>query len=261
VTGTAEAQFQLGVVEVQLLLGLANQAKSSNNQQNTVRRAAVVLLVSHFESFLKTIAEDYIDALAGARLESRYIPRGIRELHTIPRLREIVECGHEDQRSALLKKLVDLVPLWTDNSRSPASTLKSDVLSRIVTNAQSETIDKLFSIMGFAGKICDGDIDVASPAGEPSPMNIRYGLRDVVQCRNDIAHGNLDRIPTNSDIERYLDFLVALTKRLHRRADMQIEDVILRASPPSTATASREPRAANQHQQVELRDAAEQSAT
>jgi hypothetical protein len=37
-----------------------------------------VLLVSHFESFLKTIAEDYIDALAGARLESRHIPRGVR---------------------------------------------------------------------------------------------------------------------------------------------------------------------------------------
>lgn len=108
--------------------------------------------------------------------------------------------------------------MWNDSAKPPPGTLSSSVLSREVTNADSDTIDKLFSLMGGSGFVCDGDLDIPDEDGETAPANIRLGLRDVVKCRNDIAHGDVTRRPTSGDVDRYLKFLSAMAKRLDRKA-------------------------------------------
>ncbi|WP_147431567.1 HEPN domain-containing protein [Terracoccus luteus] len=216
-------QFELGVSEVRLLLGLTSEHVEEDlptvEQNNAVYRASVVLLVSHFESFLKAIAEDFVDLLDSGTLESRQIPNGLRELHTIPRLNEIVESNDAAQRATLLRKLTPLMALWNDSAKPPPGTLKSATLSREVTNAYGLTIDRLFVLMGSKGNVCDGDIDVPDADGETLPVNIRLSLTDVVKCRNDISHGDLSRRPTVSDVNRYIAFLSAMSKRLDRKAE------------------------------------------
>lgn len=219
---TALENFEAGVAEVALLLDVAEvdppEGTPKDDRANAVHRACVVLLVSHFESFLKTLAEEFTDVVGGGHLESRQIPRGVRELHTLPRLKEVLECGDDTQRGVLLKKLQPLMVLWNDSAKPPPGTLKASTLSRQVTNAYSETIDDLFSLMGNGDNVCDGDLDVADENGDVTPINIRYGLTDVVKCRNDIAHGDATRRPTGADVQRYVRFLATMAQRLTRKA-------------------------------------------
>ena len=97
--------FSDGTTEVDLLrtLAVAAEQREATEETNALCRAAVVLLVSHFESFLKAIAEEFVDAVGTGGVESSRLPRGLREAHTLPRLESIVTSRDEEQRSALFK--------------------------------------------------------------------------------------------------------------------------------------------------------------
>ena len=212
--------FESGLSEVRLLLDIPGKSDTSPAQANALRRAAVVLLVSHFESYLKSIAEEFIDQIGDGRLESRRIPLGIRELHTLPRLSAIMETNDSIQRGALLKNLSNTMALWNESAKPSRGTLKPELLSRQVTSANAESIDKLFALMGHTSNVCDGDIDIHGTGDNMiESSSIRLGLKDVVKCRNDIAHGDIDRQPTKEDSDRYLRFLCSLASRLQRKAD------------------------------------------
>lgn len=218
---TAADEFASGQAEVRVLLSLCVDSDDPEDleRNNAVRRASVVLLVSHFESFLRVTAEDFIDVLSSGTLEARSIPTGIRELHTLPRLQDIVGTNDPVQRHSLMKKLSDVSALWNDTAKPSKGTLQASRLSREVTSAKAEKIDNLFQLMGSPVPVCDGDIDIAQEDDDVVSLNIRLALTDVVQCRNDIAHGDSSRKPTQEDVDKYLTFLTALANRLQRKAD------------------------------------------
>jgi hypothetical protein len=212
--------FSDGTVEVDLLrkLAVAAEQRGGTDETNALCRAAVVLLVSHFESYLKTIAEEFVDAVGTGQVESSRLPRGLREAHTLPRLESIVTSRDEGQRSALLKRLGGIAALWNDEAKPPKGALNAATFARLVTSANADVINDLFVRMGNSTSVCDGDIEITALNGEILTASIEFSLRDVVTCRNDIAHGKADRKPTPEDIRRYLDFLHVFSERLQRKA-------------------------------------------
>lgn len=213
--------FSDGTTEVDLLrdLAIAAEARGSTLETNALCRAAVVLLVSHFESFLKLIAEEYVDSVGTGDVESKRLPRGLREAHTLPKLESIMNSRDEEQRSALLKKLGSVAALWNDEAKPPKGALSATTFARLVTSAQTHIINDLYTRMGNASNVCDGDIELSDPGGDIVTSSIALSLRDVVTCRNDIAHGKSERKPTPDDISRYLLFLRTFSERLQRKAD------------------------------------------
>jgi hypothetical protein len=227
----AHSQYEDGEKEIRLLIesrpGDPELPAAATALENVTCRAAVVLLVSHFEGFLQRLAEEYVDGLGTGTLTSSSIPVGIREIHTVPLLAEIVATSDARHRESLLRKLPALTALWNLKAKPPAGTLESARLSREVTSASHEVIDKLFGLMGSNVAVCDGDIEIGGgDDGEPVPTNIRFALSDVVKCRNDVAHGDITRIPTRSDVERYLQFLGALVSRLSKKSDALLAAVL-----------------------------------
>lgn len=218
---TARDDFSAGVVEVEVLRAVtARQSAGSASdlaEINAINRAAVLLLVSHFEGYLKSVAEEFVDFLNSCDISARQVPEALRELHTEGRLREILSSNDVKQRQALYSKLDSVVALWVADKKIVPGILKAEKLSRLVTNAHSETIDKLYVCMGVRTHVCDGDLDVDFGEGEVTPVNIRLALRDIVQCRNDIAHGSPERVPTPEDVERYVAILSGLADRLDRK--------------------------------------------
>ncbi|SDH59805.1 hypothetical protein SAMN04515691_0785 [Leifsonia sp. 98AMF] len=214
--------FKDGAIEVGLLRQMAVEAESrgSIEEANALCRAAVVLLVSHFESFLKTIAEEYVDAIESGEVPSGRIPRGLREAHTLPRLQAIVTSGNDEQRSVLLKRLGNDAALWKEDAKPPKGSLNAGTFSRLVTSAKADVINDVFVRMGSKSNVCDGDIEMASSGGDVITANIQLSIRDVIACRNDIAHGKAERKPTPDDVTRYLQFLQAFSTRLQRKATM-----------------------------------------
>ncbi|WP_349426573.1 MAE_28990/MAE_18760 family HEPN-like nuclease [Microbacterium sp. LWS13-1.2] len=211
--------FEDGTTEVKLLQRLATEAEGGEiDETNALCRAAVVLLVSHFEAFLKTIAEEFVDTVGVGQATSGQLPVGLRMAHTLPQLESIVTSRDETQRASLLKKLGTISQLWNDDAKPPKGTLQATTLARVVTSAKTEIINDLFLRMGNRGLVCDGDLDVPADNGEVRIVSIDFGLRDVVLCRNDIAHGKSERKPTPADVTRYMQFLLALATRLQRKA-------------------------------------------
>jgi hypothetical protein len=221
-------QFEDGVKEVQALLALAPPDSSDlpvtaaaaghSHAGAIVRRAAVVLLVSHFEGYLKRLAEGMVDAVNTGDVEARRLPQGLKNIHILPKLEEIVACGDEVQRASLLVKLDKISSLWKPQSKPPRGTLRVSTVTRIITNADSDCISLLFETFGAEDDVCAGDVDVVDGEGVVESHNIRGRLRDLVKCRNDIAHGDADRIPTREDVTRYIAFLTYFAKRLDRKA-------------------------------------------
>ncbi|MER6792559.1 MAE_28990/MAE_18760 family HEPN-like nuclease [Amycolatopsis mediterranei] len=225
--------FNAGIEEVRGLLSidvrdqsgvgdgeLGAESSTSAGLMATTRRAAVVLLVSHFEGFLKELVEELVDDLDSQSLPAKEIPRGVRELHILPKLSEVVSCGDVNQRFSLMSKLGAVSSLWNDSAKPPRGTLRAQIVSREVHNADSECIDRIFFTLGSGNPVCDGEIDVIDQESElEESHSIRVRLRDIVECRNDIAHGNMDRKPTGEDVARYVLFLLHFAKRLNRKAD------------------------------------------
>jgi hypothetical protein len=216
-------EFAMGIMEVRTLLSLASTGDGASDdvttRNNAVYRAGTVLLVSHFESFLQKTAEEFIDSISTGDVQSKAIPRKLRELYSLPRMEEILKSQNETQRAALLTRLTEVNCLWTEQAKPPRTLLKPQTLSRTVASANSEIIDNLFSLMGSRSNVCDGDIDVVmSDENEATPFNIRLLLRDVTECRNDIAHGDSSRTPTQEDVNRYIRQLETLARRLASKA-------------------------------------------
>lgn len=214
---SALTDFNAGVAEVDELARCAPTPDMSLTEYNAVFRAAVVLLVSHFESYLKGLAEEYIDWLSDGQRESRMIPVRLRELYTIPRLEEIAKSQDPTQRASLLRKLDELTCLWKDPAKPPRGLLRPKTLIRVVTSASPDVIDSLFEYLGDGRGACDGEIDFEID-GEVSSLRIRRALDDVIDCRNAIAHGDATRIVTELDLARYRAFLSSLAQRLDRKA-------------------------------------------
>ncbi|WP_125932753.1 MAE_28990/MAE_18760 family HEPN-like nuclease [Janibacter indicus] len=213
------ADFSGATEEVVVLLDLIDESSVSTLRQNAICRSATVLLVSHFESFVKSLAEQFIDDISTGEIPAKAIPVGIRELHSRPRMEEIVSNPAQKQREALFRKYVAYNCLWVDDAKPPQGLLEPHKLRRTVTSAKSDVIDALFELMGAKSPVCDGDIDIAyGNEDDPEPVSIRLMLRDVTKCRDDIAHGNDGRIPTPQDVKRYRSQLLALAGRLEAKS-------------------------------------------
>lgn len=234
--------FQSGVVEVKTLGVLADlkfpgAPDPDSTHVNAVRRSAVVLLISHVESFLKGLAEDFIDAIDTGAFVARDIPLSLREFHSVPRLHEIVSTSDDAQRRVLLGKLQGIATLWNSGALVPKGSLNAQRFTREVTSASPDKIDRLFSLMGVTRSVCDGMIDYEDADGDVVGLNIRNGLRDVVTLRNEIAHGGAARVPTALDLDRYVRFLSALASRLDREMKAAVANIATAAASRAAASA------------------------
>jgi hypothetical protein len=225
---SATDDFNKGVEEVKLLESLVPVSDPDLppgveriDAVNAVMRSCVVLLVSHFEGFLRGLAEEFVDAISTGHIDARRLPVALRELHTIPKLVEISRSTSPEQRIALLKKMGGYAALWNDDAKPPPGTLDAALVTRQIANAGSRRIDALFTVLGSSDLVCDGDIDIdySDIGDELQTLKIRTALQDVVECRNDIAHGDVERKPTPTDLDRYIRFLSALSQRLSRKKD------------------------------------------
>ncbi|WP_156969760.1 MAE_28990/MAE_18760 family HEPN-like nuclease [Knoellia subterranea] len=223
------SELDAGIDECRLLIHLQGES-ATPGQVNALNRAAVVLLVSHFEGYLQGLAREFVDSISTGAIESRLLPIKLRELHTLPALQEVVSSQDEAQRKALLRKLDVQASLWNDRAKPPAGTLKSDRLSRLVTNAKAHVIDDLFAHMGDPRSVCAGDLDVPGDEEEISTVSIENFLTDVVGCRNAIAHGDRERKPTTQDVENYARTIWVLAERLERKMRACIDEICSPAS-------------------------------
>jgi hypothetical protein len=161
-----------------------------------VGRASVVLLSSHFERYFYAINEAAIEALNSNDVAFATIPELLRLLHTKPAVEALSATNWEGQpRVGQLGEFVRAdVWLW---GGEPRGRLDPERLLTWMKAPTPERIERYYRYWS----IPDIFTTVAASPAERSDLWLR--IRDLVDKRNAIAHGDVQAEATKADVGSY----------------------------------------------------------
>ncbi|NEB89309.1 hypothetical protein G3I43_34920 [Streptomyces anulatus] len=217
----AMAEFVDSLREVEVLLavgpthpridgGAAEQAQD-RELANAVTRSCTVMLVAHFEGFVKAALTELIDQICEAKPPTRRIPEGLLELHTRGRIEEIFGTEGPDRIHKTRKLFSAYACLWEADRTVNPQVFTSKVLTRQFTNAKPEVLENVFSILDVNNVMAEIDAYVNEAIvgrdDEEAPVKVGPRLTEIVERRNKIAHGDRSEKPTPAEVNNYIRFL------------------------------------------------------
>ncbi|MEY9910659.1 hypothetical protein ABIA35_006903 [Catenulispora sp. MAP12-49] len=218
----ALGEFYDSLVEVDILLNQANamaalgtgtplENETGRALANASTRACVVMLVAHFEGFVKLALTELIDSIREAKPPNRRVPDGLLEIMTRDRLVEIAACEGVERSRRIRKLFTAYGPLWEDGRTINPALMSDRILAKQLTNARPETLDQVFVLLDVAGLTAgiqaSLDSEAASSGNGCAAFDVRMKLDEIVDRRNEIAHGDRDVKPTAVEVVEYINFL------------------------------------------------------
>jgi len=193
------AALLAAIVEVRTL-ELSNPSPTGGPPQNppltrAIGRACVVLLSAHLERYIHAINEETVNVLLTAGVQSSSVPELIRLLH----LRQPIDELARTQWTGRGSKLRDLMEresaLWIPNAVPTA--LVHDRLVEWMRSPQCEEILRYFKQWGI------DDIFSAVTRQPHTRAYLWLKLSELVNKRNNIAHGDPTSEATQADVRNY----------------------------------------------------------
>ncbi|MEU9233355.1 MAE_28990/MAE_18760 family HEPN-like nuclease [Streptomyces subrutilus] len=214
------SEFIDSLREVEILLSIApaplgagGVAVQAHDRElaNAVTRSSIVMLVAHFEGFVKAALTELIDEICEAKPPTRRIPEGLLELHTRGRIEEIFGTEGPERIHKTRKLFSAYASLWdADHSINP-QVLSAKTLTRQFTNAKPEILESVFNILDVNDVIAQIDVhvnrEIAARGDEATRVKVDAKLTEIVNRRNKIAHGDRTEKPTPIEVQNYITFL------------------------------------------------------
>ncbi|MBB5854956.1 MAE_28990/MAE_18760 family HEPN-like nuclease [Amycolatopsis umgeniensis] len=197
--------------------------RDSRDLKNALSRAGLVMLVAHFEGFVKSSLAEYVDAICDAKPPSRRVPDALLDLFTKERIRELSQTEDGKQRALRMRRLFAVYSdLWDEDRSINPRLISGSVLARQFTNAGPESLGAALMLVGVDDPIGDIQGDVRSRGGL-AKVNVGVKLQEIVGKRNKIAHGDLTEKPVNSEVRDYLLFLLKVAEAIDELISGRIE--------------------------------------
>ncbi|MDJ0826846.1 MAG: MAE_28990/MAE_18760 family HEPN-like nuclease [Rhodobacter sp.] len=200
-------QYVKRLTEVEILLRRSRFLErrspiDSRNEINANCRAAIVLLSSHLEGYIKDISEIALD-----RIFVDQVPRNAlsaRFFYSISKDR-FDELRNTSDPSAFGEKVFSFLdadgPFWGQTGPFP-NAIPTDRFIKGFASPSLKKIAKFFKNFGYD----DFKVDVSRALG-PDTSAVLNMLENVVATRNDIAHGDSSVIRTPSDVLQMVSML------------------------------------------------------
>lgn len=214
--------------EVDTLLSIAsrdplNEKRPGNptlerDLTNAVTRSCIVMLVAHFEGFVKSALTELIDAICQAKPPARRIPDALLELHTRGRINEIFGTEGPTRINRTRALFTKYAQLWDEDHSINPDIISSKILAREFTNAKPEVLSKVFSLLDVTDIIQQINMHVnnaiASRGDDATTVKADVKLTEIVSKRNNVAHGDKGEKLTPVEIENYKIFLTDVAEKI-----------------------------------------------
>ncbi|MFK8911303.1 MAE_28990/MAE_18760 family HEPN-like nuclease [Streptomyces sp. YS-3] len=207
-----EVETLLAIVPLQPL-GVGGVAAQAHDRElaNAVTRSSIVMLVSHFEGFVKSALTELIDEICEAKPPTRRIPEGLLELHTRGRIEEIFGTEGPERIHKTRRLFSAYASLWDADRTVNPQVLSAKILTRQFTNAKPEILESVFGILDVTDVISQIEVhvnrEIAARGDEATRVRVEAKLREIVNRRNKIAHGDRTEKPTPIEVLNYITFL------------------------------------------------------
>lgn len=171
-----------------------------------INRASVVLLSSHLERYLRNLNEEAVSVINAATVDGLSLPASLRLQHSKAPIDELAN-AQWDNRAALLSRLV-ATDGWLWGS-SPKTDIDHDRLLRWMKSPSPDRARRFFKLWNIT------DIFAIITRQSHTRQRMWLKLKELVEKRNDIAHGNAGAEATYQDVRGYL----AVVRTFCERAD------------------------------------------
>ncbi len=183
-----------------------------------IGRAQVILLCSHYERYLRALNEEAVECVLAAAPTASVIPLGLKLLHARSAIDHLFEMQWDHREDALREYSEKEAALWDE--RSAVGFLCHE---RIVVGMKSPKCDpvlKFFHLWGIH------DIFSAITRKPTTRKALWLRLGELVDKRNNIAHGDPTVEATYLDVSRYLNAVSTFCERADRRMGAQVSAIL-----------------------------------
>lgn len=185
-------------------------------------RAQVVLLSAHFERYFYAVNEEAISYVNSHGVQGGQLPQTMRLLHTKQPVDELSEVAWERRAEKLEAFITSDAWLW---NAGLSGNLNHSRLLAWMKAPKPENLVRYYRYWGIE------DIFTEVTRKQVTRSRLRLGIQELVDKRNNIAHGDVLAQATQSDVERYVDSVRSFCKRADRRLGKMLGQVSGTPSP------------------------------
>ena len=171
-----------------------------------INRASVVLLSSHLERYLRNVNEEAVGVINAATIGGSALPEPLRLQHSATPIDELAVAKWNNRASMLSQLVATDGWLW---GASPKADLDHDRILRWMKTSSPERTLRLFRLWNIS------DIFSVVTRQPHTRQRMWLKLKELVDKRNDIAHGDAGAQATYQDVATY----VAVVRTFCERAD------------------------------------------
>ncbi|MGQ4414169.1 HEPN domain-containing protein [Streptomyces sp. SAS_269] len=231
-TSPARQELIVGIAEVKALRAFPPRSGNGGASSGRVsvaaaamahRRACVVLLCSHFESYLYNVNEQAVDFLNSCQLPAVRIPLEMRLLQARQPIDEMSLKQWVRREENLIEFIREHSSMWSNGGGA--------VSLRPGPNLEWMKSPKVADVLRFYRLYGINDILKEVTRTQAGKKRVSRGIQSLVDSRNGIAHGDQTVQPVRTEITEFISVVDSFSERADRALSRRL-GVISNAGPP-----------------------------
>ena len=153
------------------------------------------MLASHFERYFYAVNEEAVAFLAQKQVPSERIPETLRLLHSSAAVERLVKTDWSKRADQLTTFVEAEGWMW---SAGQSGQMKAEKLLAWMKSPKPEALNRYFAYWNIA------DVFGAITRREANRNRLWLLVKELVDKRNNIAHGDTGAVATTLDVRRYM---------------------------------------------------------